>query len=337
MNDTTTKFEMMLRKMIIDDDIKELKTKQHTMLKDFDYTEFLYNNLDICLRFNDDNTEMAHLPMMLHILSKGKINEDAFRDISVALYNGLKDLNKTKDEISVENFNKSLELIYKLFVNIFSNRNNNIDPLLKTMIMREFRKTDLSEDKYRVLLRAMVRYGIIDDQLINDQPDLIDYYIMSQNNNIPLRIIDQFNNKDYDWCAISHRSDLNSRFIIKYQDKLDFVVILYNNYLKDNITWKCITNILLCDNKDELDIRNKIRKAKRILTESPRPFITYHEHVIISHIEMGKMNWKSVHMIHGLSEEFILKYADKLNILDILKYYKLSEETRAKLVLMSAK
>ena len=306
------KNELLLRKAIIDDDLLSMSNNE---LFKKDLTDFLYENDDICLVMNDDNTDMEHKSPMINILCNGILHQSTVKDLLVKLYGELRKVDN-KD---------SLLFLNDIILSIACNENNKIDPLLKTLILLECDKKDLSNGS---LLHHFCQYGEVHDELISKFKDRINFNVLSTNENIDLDLIDKYSNEDIDWMTLSinRAKDMSSSFIIKYYDKLDIECVIAK-YLNDKEFMIFLIDIFI-DSKYSSKIKYVFKRAYNNIKMN-KDILDYYleEKYLIYQLECGKLSWNTIHEI-GLSRAFIKKYKDKLNIPEILKYYKLSDAYR---------
>lgn len=215
----------ILRMAIIDDDLKRIrKIERKNNIEDIDITYFCRKNDDICFIFNEENTELEHEKIMREFLRKFKFDHNIISAITGKFYSEL--LSKTKPNQTMK-----IHLFIKLLTDMAYNKFNKISPVYKTMIINKL--SELVEfDQFSELFELYLEKGGIDDCLIKNYKEHVDFFELSKNKDIKTPTLLLFDEEDLDWASISLRN-LSSIQILKYKDKLVMELqILYN---KDNL------------------------------------------------------------------------------------------------------
>ena len=309
-----------LRKAIIDNNTVEIMSICNN---EEDLTDFVIDNEDICMNLVDKGGELIlYYERSIYMLLKyAKIKHEVTRQLTITLYNNMKAIKKST---------KGFYYIMNMIKSISMNKNITVDPLLKTMILLVMKKKKIN---YKKILDNFTERGIVNDEFVNKFEKDIDFNLLALNDKVSLDIISKYEPRIKNWGYIALRNDLTLDFVVGLHYRLPVDIVMYNKILiKDlefinklivskclttvhdalwTIYWKCCDNIITNENGNIVDILEELS--------------------VLNAIDDGIHSWDDIHKYIVLSDSFILKYSNMLNISNILKYYPLSPITRVSL------
>lgn len=211
----------------------------------------------------------------------------------------------------------------------------NIEYLIKYQVLSEnlllwIDKFHYNSNYNNLLIKHQILPEILLKKYIDNTPvDKLDFYNLALNQNLSDDIIDKYE-KHLDWDIISQEQLLKIQTIIKYHDKINwlllplniktqylfndsFVLIFQKENIWDNIGWMDKVTIECLWNFKKL-ITNKgwisIIEHKQLSNDNIEDFINN----IMPHLNINEIEcWDTISINQKLSEEFIEKYQDKLN------------------------
>lgn len=203
-------------------------------------------------------------------------------------------------------------------------------------------------------INTICKNQIIDDEFIKRHHEDINWRILSENENI--NILEMLeNNPEYlkenlDWYMISHRKNISNSQLIKFSDHLIFEILIMNKSINLN-EWIINENELIKDLENNMDMNNIIHfllglktvssndiiKTKKKIIAAYGNLLNYDDYDIcktelfienhcIKFAKDLKKQWKEISKYYPLTEQFIRKHINEVDIENIIKYQDLPNE-----------
>lgn len=278
--------------------LKSLSDKKEDM-KNINVIEFLNNNKDLELT--------PEVQYYLYFLCDITVQQ-AMDRIDNLLLLGIKGIPKT-----------NIDLIEALFRNRCVRDKYPLE--FKKRLVRRFKEYEKLIQNFNSILLLLTRDGNIDIELIQLLQSLnierpVNFWWMSENEDVDIEVLDHYSNEELDWLAISYRADLPYSFICKHINKLCLELLILNNVI----------------DKSVIDVTPKIKEVyekmqgKSEETIKSECLIIYHFDKMNSPVRNG---WDTASKLFLMSDDFMIEHWDYLNKELLVKYRKLSDRIKA--------
>lgn len=187
------------------------------------------------------------------------------------------------------------------------------------------------------ILDLAIREQVLSEDFIRRYQDKLNWRVISECQTLSEDFIREFKDK-VRWDSISWRQILSEDFIKEFIDKLDPYLVCRDQKLSEDFLWQYVDWVNWQSIHNQELSNDFIKTFFDKIDKNDHANLVYKQELsmeVIEKLDKRKVSWKDISRNQNLTEEFIEKYINKLDIHCLALNEKLDPEIRDRFIVMS--